>query len=284
MMPAVKAAAQHPDKNVNHKAGTGLKVAASNQVHQPRTTLHSREQLPHNHQQAAACAFASIPEPDIAQPASTAILQQPHGADDGSSPFNSSQLASPDPSADSALKQASVRSVTPGSTLAPTQDEDLSMQQDLTVNRLESPQEALPERNLQQADAVGTLSLATQKETLQDSGHQSAQPGCNLGDMSLLQSDSFSTAHTAQDADSVEPYDALIHNEREIFASDVLQLVPDTASPAREAPSGSRPASATFNRAPEVADLRRHKADLRRRKPFSWRKHGRSWRHITSKE
>lgn len=274
MMPAVKAA-QPPASDLKHKAG--LKVAALSQAHEPLTTLHSREQLPHNHQQAAECAVASIPEPEVAQPASTAIFQQPHWEDNRSSPVDrSSQPASPDPSADNALKPASVRSVTPGSSIAPTQDADLSMQQDLTVNKPESPQEALRELNHQQADAVGSLSHATQKET-QDSGHQTAQPGRNVGDMTVPQSDSFSNARTVQGADGMKPHSSLIPNEPEVCASGAPQTGTGTGFPAGEAQAGSRPASATLSRLPDVAHLRR-------RKPFSWCKHGRSWRRMASKK
>ena len=277
MMPAAKTAAQHPARNTNHKAGTVLKVSVLSQAHQPSTTLHSGEHMPHNHQQAAECTLASVSEAEVA-PASTAIHQQPQWEDNRSSPFTRSlQLALPDLSADNTLKPASVKNVTPGSNLASTQDADVSMQPDLRVKRLESPQEALLGLDLQQADAVGSMSQAIHKETLQDNGHQTAQPSCNVADKTFPQSDPFGNAHTLQDADGVEPDNALMHSGRDISASGALQIVADTALPAGEAQSGSRTAIAALSRGPEVADLIR-------RKPFSWRKRGRSWRRMTSKE
>ena len=277
MVPAVKAAVQRPASHSKHKAGAGMKVTALSQALQPLTTLHSREELPHNHQQAAECAFASISEPEVAQPASTAILQRPHWEDNRSSPVDrSSQPPSPVPSADDVLKPASVRSVTPGSSIAPTQDADLSMQKYLTVNKPNSPQEALLELNHQQADAVASLSHATPEET-QDSGHQPAQHSCNMGDMTVPPSDPFSNARTVQGADGMDSHNALMRNEPEVCASVALQTRTDTGFPAGEAQSGARPASATLSRPSEVADLRR-------RKLFGWCKQGRSWRRMASKK
>lgn len=277
MAPTAKAAAQHPAGRSNHTAGAGLRTAASSQAHQPPSTPHSRKELPHNHQQAAGCADASLPEPEAAQLASKAIFQQPRGKDNRYSALaRSSQPATSDPSADNAIESASVSSVALGSSLVPRQDADLSMQQHLTVNTPQSPQELLLELNHQQADNTVSLPHATQMETPQDSEHQTAQPVLHVGDQLSPQSDP-SIEDTVQGPDGMKPHHALLRSEQENSASSVLQTATDTAFPVGEAQSGINPASVSLRRALEVAALRR-------RKPFSWRKHGRSWRRMASKE
>ena len=277
MMPTAKAAGQHPAGSSNHTAGAGLRVAALSQAHQPLSTLHSRKELPHTYQQAAGWADASLPEPEAAQPASKAIYQQPCGEDTRSSALDrSSQPAPSDPSADNALESASVSSIKPGSSIVPAQDAHLSMPSDLTVNRPQSPQEPLLELNHHQANTVVSLSHATQMETPQDSGHQTAQPVLTAEDILTPQSDP-SIEDTVQGADGMKPHNALLQSELDRSASGALQTVTHTAFPVGEAQSGIIPASGTLRRAPQVAALRRHK-------PFSWHKRGRSWRRMTRKE
>ena len=294
-MPTVRAAAPDPAGKSSLAAAPGLGLAASSKAHQPATVLQSCSEVRYSHQEATECADANVAEPQVARTAPESILQQPHQVDDGPSALDrASQLASSGLSVDKELKLTSVLSTVPSSNVPPAQDANLSMQQDLTVNRAANSQKALHKLSDQHAETVGDLSHASQMEKHQASGYQTAQP-IHMRDLAGQQLHNTDT-DSVQVADASKPQTATIPEEQEFFAIGALQSGADIAFSAGEVQSDSSPASAGASAMPSRVLPSRvlpsrvlpsrvlQVSALRKRRPFSWRKHGRSWRYMRSKQ